>query len=311
MIVICEEIEIFSEVFKQYFKQLQRLFIRAAEGQHILFFTEPEKVIGSYFFKQAVAPMDEKEWEEMVVRTSYALDKESWTTDSFTVFEKLHVNLSAKEGDMDTFCLYCVLPEEAGTWAEMPLKVLMENISDWAVIKGAIWVYDKQVLKEACEKKWIEPYGCGGKDEIMKAVKRNSNSKTRLAVFADSDKVSPDAEIGDTQKKIKIECEKRKIPCHILEKRMIENYIPNRIFKEIAQKADPVQRKKIEEWEKFPDEKKNFGDPKNHFKSRKVKSILPFALETMGISDNFTKSDLEDRAGKELKQIINLLEKYL
>ncbi|NJL59647.1 MAG: hypothetical protein HC887_08375 [Desulfobacteraceae bacterium] len=68
------------------------------------------------------------------------------------------------------------------------------------------------------------------------------------------------AEIGDTQKKIKIECEKRKIPCHILEKRMIENYIPNRIFQEIAKKTHPIQRKKIEEWEKWSDDKKDFED---------------------------------------------------
>jgi hypothetical protein len=311
MIVICEEVEIYSNRYEKYFGQLRRLFIRAAEGQHILYFPDPETVIDSHFFQQAVAPMDEEEWKELISRTFYASDKIDWTTDALSVFNKLHVRLSSKDPKTDVTCLYCVLPEEAGNWAEMPLKVLMENIRDWALLIGAIRVYNKQKITEAYERKWIALFGCGGKDEIMYAINRESHTKTRLFVFSDSDKISYDAEIGDTQKKIKNLCQLLKIPCHILKKRMIENYIPIKIFKEIAKKADPIQSKKISEWEKWSDEMKDFGDIKKHFKSRKVKSILPYALETMGITEKLNKNDLEERSGNELEQLLDCLEKYL
>ena len=66
MIVICEDAEIFSEASEKHSRQLQRLFIRAAEGQHVLYFSDPQKVINSRFFEQAVAAIDKDEWKEIV-----------------------------------------------------------------------------------------------------------------------------------------------------------------------------------------------------------------------------------------------------
>lgn len=77
---------IFSKNNESVFKQLQKLFIRASDGQHVLHFSEPEHVINSDFFKIAVAPIDQKEWEELVKWTVlhprsdiYGKIPKSWT----------------------------------------------------------------------------------------------------------------------------------------------------------------------------------------------------------------------------------------
>jgi len=192
----------------------------------------------------------------------------------------------------------------------MPLKVLMENRRDWSVIEAAIRVYDKQRIAEAYAQGWLEPVGCGGFGEILPNIKWQP-AKSRLAVFVDSDKGSPDDPIKDTQEKIKHECDKRKIPCHILEKREIKNYIPDQIFEEIRKDAHPIQKKKAEEWIHFSDEEKDFKHIEKHFKNQKVKSILPDALNLMGTWDKLTLAVLEERAGKELKQLLDCMEEYL
>ncbi len=221
MIIICEETEIFSEQYSDSFDQLHKMFIRAAEGQHTLYLSDPEEVFHSDFFKRGVAPMHEEEWKEMVQRTAYAWDRENWNTDPDSVTEKIHARLSIYERETDESCLWYILPGEVGNWAEMPLKILMENRRDWFVIEGTIRVYDKQRIREACDQKWLEPVGCGGIGEIVPTINWQP-AKARLAVFVDSDKKSPDDPIGKTQEKVKNECDRRKIPCHILEKREIK-----------------------------------------------------------------------------------------
>jgi len=306
MIIVCEETEIFSEQHSDSFKQLQRMFIRATEGQHTLYFSDREAVLDSDFFKRGVAPIHEEEWKEMVQRTAYAPDRENWTNDSVLVTEKIHARLSLYERETDDICLWCILPCEVGNWAEMPLKVLMENRRDWSVIEAAIRVYDKQRIAEAYAQGWLEPVGCGGKGEVLPAIKWQP-AKARLAVFVDSDKESPDDPIKKEQKNIKRECESRKIPCHILEKREIDNYIPDQIFKEISQTANSRQRDNIREWEQWTDEQKNFKDIKTYF----TKKITQKSLESMKDSNNLTVAHLEERAGKELKQMLDCMEEYL
>jgi len=310
MIIVCEETEVFSKHYSDSFNQLHKMFIRAAEGQHTLYLSEPEEVLDSDFFKRGVAPIHEEEWKEMVQRTAYAPDRENWTIDSESVTEKIHARLSTDERETDEFCLWCILPCEVGNWAEMPLKVLMENRRDWSVIEAAIRVYDKQRIAEAYAQGWLEPVGCGGKGEVLPAIKWQP-AKARLAVFVDSDKESLDHPIGDAQEKIKRECERRKIPCHILEKREIKNYIPVQVFEEISKNAHSIQKTKIEEWIRFSDEEKDFKHIEKHFKSREVKSILRDALNLMGTWDKLTLTVLEERAGKELKQMLDCMEEYL
>ena len=306
MIIVCEETEVFSKHYSDSFNQLQKMFIRAAEGQHTLYLSEPEEVLDSDFFKRGVAPIHEEEWKEMVQRTAYAPDRENWTIDSESVTEKIHARLSTDERETDEFCLWCILPCEVGNWAEMPLKVLMENRRDWSVIEAAIRVYDKQRIAEAYAQGWLEPVGCGGKGEVLPAIKWQP-AKARLAVFVDSDKESPDDPIKKEQKNIKRECESRKIPCHILEKREIDNYIPDQIFKEISQTANSRQRDNIRKWEQWTDEQKNFKDIKTYF----TKKITQKSLESMKDSNNLTVAHLEERAGKELKQMLDCMEEYL
>jgi len=75
--------------------------------------------------------------------------------------------------------------------------------------------------------------------------------------------------------------------------------------------AHHIQKRRMEEWTRFSDEEKDFGHIGKHFKSRTVKSILPKALDLMGNWDKLAVTDLEDRAGMELKQMVDCLEEYL
>jgi len=310
MLIICEEEDIFSENNTAVFDQLQKLFIRAAEGQHTLYLSDPEYVLNSDFFKCGVAPMHREEWKELVERAAYSLDREDWTIDSETIIEKIHARLSSTEYETNNYCRWCILPGEAGDWAEMPLKVLMENRRDWSVIEGAIRVYNNQKIQEALYRRWLEPFGCGGKDEILPAIYFES-SKARLAVFMDSDKESLSAQIGESQEKVKNKCNEKKIPCHILYKRAIENYIPDQVFEELSQNAERIQKGKIERWVALPEDQKDFDKCRNHFKSRRAKTILPEAVLAMKDSSALTVADLEDRVGKELFDMLECLENFL
>jgi hypothetical protein len=310
MLIICEEEDVFSENKAAAFDQLHKLFIRAAEGQHTLYISNPEHVLNSDFFDRGVAPMHREEWRELVERAAYAPDREDWTIDSETIIEKIHARLSSTEHETNNYCRWCILPDEAGDWAEMPLKVLMENNRDWSVIQGSVRVYNKQRIKDALERRWLEPFGCGGKDEIIPFINLQPR-KARLAVFMDSDKNSLSDQIGDTQEKVKNRCNEKKIPCHILDKRTIENYIPDQVFTEISQRAGRIQKEKIEQWILFSEEQKNYDNCKKHFKSRSAKTILPKAVLAMKDSLNFTVADLEDRVGKELFDMLECLENFL
>jgi len=127
----------------------------------------------------------------------------------------------------------------------------------------------------------------------------------------DSEKESLSAQIGDTQEKVKNKCDEKKIPCHILNKRAIENYIPDQVFTEISQRSVRIQKEKIEQWIALPEEQKNFDNCRKHFKSRRAKTILPEAVLAMKDPFNFTVADLEDRVGKELFDMLECLESFL
>ena len=313
MRIVCDEMEIFSSRYSKYFSQLQKMFIRSAEGQHDLYLSNPEKMSSSDFFSQGVAPMQKEEWKELIQRTAYAPDKKNWSMDPHSVTETIHARLSITDQETDDLCRWHILPGEAGKWAEMPLKILMENQRDWSVIQCAICVYKRKRIKKALDSGWVEPQGCGGIDEIRPALKKimETFSKSRCAVFVDSDKEKSDDSMNEKQIQIKNACDREKTPCHVLYKREIENYIPEKIFKKIRPNANAHQIKKIEEWKSWTDGKKDFTKLKTYFGRGRRSLFLQTALKTMGDEKDMNPPDLENRVGEELNEMLLCLENFL
>ena len=287
MKIVCDEMDIFSRQYSKHFAQLQKMFIRSAEGQHKLYLSDPGKVCSSNFFEQAVAPMNHEEWKELIQRTAYAPDKEDWSVDPDSATETIHARLSTKEQEADELCRWHILPGEAGKWAEMPLKILMENQRDWSAIQCAIHAYKKTAIEKALNHDWIEHQGCGGIGEIKPALEKimKKFSKARCAIFMDSDKKKFNDSDKEKQTDVKNNCDNKRIPCHILYKREIENYIPEKIFEKIGLAANAAQTKKIAEWKKWTDEEKDFTKLRKYFGKTFSKTALKEARESYKRAD--------------------------
>lgn len=69
MKVLIHELNVFESKDIEIYRQFQRLFQRAAQGQHEVDVSDPEQVLTSDFWNTACAQMDRIEWEELMRRT--------------------------------------------------------------------------------------------------------------------------------------------------------------------------------------------------------------------------------------------------
>jgi hypothetical protein len=64
----------------------------------------------------------------------------------------------------------------------------------------------------------------------LSEIKRLSSS---IAALIDSERTAADTPLSETRQQFVRNCERLKIPCHVLELRAFENYLPNRAIKEV------------------------------------------------------------------------------
>ncbi|OAE09888.1 hypothetical protein [Pantoea sp. OXWO6B1] len=145
--------------------------------------------------------------------------------------------------------------------------IILENeFSDARFIESVIKSQNKDYLLKTKDISW-EFCGAGGCGEIPKhirsKVEKMKNLK-RILVVHDSDKLHPDSEISEIQRKIIEQAKEYDIFCYTLEKREIENYIPD----EIIYNIDWTRKKIIESFSKLSSTQKDFFDYKLGFKKR-------------------------------------------
>lgn len=156
--------------------------------------------------------------------------------------------------------------------------VILENeFSDALFINTVLKSQKKISLLQSKDVSW-EIKGAGGCGEIPKhilsEVTKMKNLK-RILVIHDSDRLYPDNEINEVQRKIIETAEQNNVTCCTLDKREIENYIPD----EIIAKLDVARKKIIESFSNLSSTQKDFFDYKFGFKKKgghKAKSDASF-----------------------------------
>lgn len=95
-------------------------------------------------------------------------------------------------------------------------------------------------IKKNIKNRWIDFRGVGGKNEFIKEINNElkkfrretlPNEKyIRALIILDSDRKYPKETLSDYHLKLQEYCIEKNINCHILEKREMENYLPNDAF---------------------------------------------------------------------------------
>lgn len=223
MRVVIHDLELFNVDDKAVYDQLQRLFLRAYQGQHDIalagsdFDGDIEQLLASDFMRVACATMHKAAWEELLRRTS---------VDPFTTCKQnRHVRVVRKS---DPMAAIEVLAQDVGDWAEKPLRILLENKTDEILVHlAARLASDKLAL--AIENGWLESHGCGGTGEVKKAVERMAPGE-RIFVIIDSDREDSGTRMSATAQRISSSCAKAGVEIHVLERRELENYVPDGLW---------------------------------------------------------------------------------
>jgi hypothetical protein len=308
-VVIKDIQQIFNSQERECYQQLGRLFSRVAMGQHLLCIeAEPDDIIEYDFFRQAVAPMDRVEWEELVRRSLYAIDTlypeaDCMAYEEDTFFPKAFLSLCVETKNMQA--PWHLTPDNVGEWAEQPLTIFLENRDDWELFEGFVQAFQYEIIQKSIEKNWLKIDGRGGKNEVLKSVQRIQPDE-RIIVFLDSDRTEPLASKSDAAKKIEYKCQDQFQPCHISSKREIENYIPNFIIEEyyITKISDPSFQK----WNQLSDEEKDFADYKKELFTKKICKQFMANCQQAEPTD---MDKFELRVKTEILTFLDLLEKYL
>lgn len=206
------------------YSALRLLFELAELKKHELDVDDPERIFASEFFRVARAEMDRVEWEELIGRVASDHPFESLeegTRRRVAVVSRDGVGLPAGAVSIPTAALR--------RWLEQPLRVLLENQHDAVLVQLAALLATSDRLSLALRDGWIELDGCGGSGEVKNAVERIEPLQ-RAFILIDSDREEPDGEHSTTAQKISDASAARRLPVHVLERRELENYVPDEVW---------------------------------------------------------------------------------
>lgn len=295
----------------EHYRELRRLMLRAAEGQHILALADADAVRSSDFFARAASPMDVEEWSELIERTAFAADAEDRDTEPGRAPSRPFALLAAGApvaGDRPAHCVFVLRPADAGEWAEQPLRLLLENERDGLLLECMAQAFGASTVEDAYLRGWLRPDGRGGGGEVLVAVRARRRLE-RLFVFVDSDRTADGGPPGATTAAIVDECATEpRVPCHVTQRREKENYIPSRLLGALAQVARKRRgrtfRQKLEEWLALTEEERHHDDVRSRFGD----ALTDEALNAMrGCRPEW----LRDAGGAEMRDMLARIEEYL
>lgn len=172
--------------------------------------------------------------------------KESINWSGYHSTKKPNCIVSGKQGE-EYFGL-----TEAIKYLEQPFTILIENrLNDAPFIDCLIKHFPKEskVIKLFKDERWLK-YGMGGGSTILQEIEaelktfdnpiftKNKHRYLRYFVLIDSDKKYPEMDLNNEKLKL---LDRYEIPYHILEKREMENYLPDEAFDEIEDNQDYIR----------------------------------------------------------------------
>ena len=160
-----------------------------------------------------------------------------------------------------------VSPDDALRLADEQLVILVENrISDGEFVQRVVTELDKSLYAL-----WRRPGSpiridsVGGEGQMPEEVERQIRGKPyrpRLVAIIDSNRRRPGATDSLAARRLRVTCERLRVPCWILAKRESENYLP-RILLSQQRNAGASYTQLVEAWDRLTDDQKNFFDMKN------------------------------------------------
>ena len=157
--------------------------------------------------------------------------------------------------------------ETARRYLSQPLVVLMENTeSDGMFLDAVLDLLGCEELQRlrSCSPPAIE-YDSPGGSELPKRIGKYIDDPAwtgvprRIFVVTDSDRLTDDDDLGQLAEQVTAACEANKVPFHILQKRSIENYIPQAALEaraertpDLREKAAAIARLDSEQRDHFP-----------------------------------------------------------
>ncbi|AST69706.1 hypothetical protein BFG07_14095 [Kosakonia cowanii] len=153
-----------------------------------------------------------------------------------------------------------------GILSRKAVLILENEFSDASFIEAVIKSQGKKYLLESRNKSW-EIKGAGGCGEIPKHIKSESikmNGLNRVVVVHDSDRLNPTSAISEVQQKIIDTAKEQGVMCCTLQKREIENYIPDSLISSLDNAREII----IQHFETLSAEQKDYYDYKIGFKKK-------------------------------------------
>ncbi len=173
--------------------------------------------------------------------------------------------------------------KEAQKYLIQPFCIIFENSNNDSCFFDALlanFPKESEKIREHKNENWMEYGMAGGSAEDIIETKLKSYSNPvftkekykylRCFVLADSDKKYK--EMPFPKEKLKKFLEEHEVKYHFLEKREMENYLPDEAFEEII---DPKNKDFIEAYLKLSDKQKDYFDIQNGFPDKNFDSLEP------------------------------------
>jgi hypothetical protein len=171
---------------------------------------------------------------------------------------------------------------EATAYLKQQFVILLENSNNDSFFFDSLLFHfpeEGHVIKQYKDEHLLR-YGMGGGSTIEDVIetvlnsfqaemfKKAKHKYLRYFVLVDSDRISPSMDLGPTKNNLIAYLTKNEVDFHILEKREIENYLPDEAFREIENNREYVEsylrlsqiQKDFFDIEKGFDRNKNFRD---------------------------------------------------
>ncbi|MFN8672253.1 MAG: hypothetical protein U0457_09280 [Candidatus Sericytochromatia bacterium] len=190
--------------------------------------------------------------------------------------------------------------EEAIIYLDQSFSIIFENSNNDSLFFDALLKnFPKQIRKilKFKDNLWLEYSMAGGSaEDIIKTKIKSYNISNfnkekhkylRCFVITDSDKLYPDMDLKDDKVKLKEFLDKNEIKYHFLEKREMENYLPDEVFEEIKNNENSDY---IEAYLRLSSEQKDFFDIQKGFPDKNFNDLKPD-----GFRDFFNKISDEDK----------------
>lgn len=239
---------------------------------------------------KSLSDIDKKLWEESVARSLIMGDK----------YDIVKVSIGATHSAF-----------EAYQYLTSPVKIVLENSRNDAHFLKAVFKGFRQeakIISKHIENRWVQ-FAMGGGSSIVQALEtemesfnsalfeKENHEYLRCFVILDSDKRYPDEPLKQGTENIVAFLTAKNIPFHILEKREMENYIPEAAFEGVTK-----NRSFIDAYLRLTPEQKDYFDLEKGFPERNFDHLLPelkLLFETVSDEDKsiFRHSDLKRFTG--------------